>query len=43
MERMVNKRLEWVLERKNVIQNFQCGSIIDDLIQMEAETKYAFV
>lgn len=48
VERMVNKRLMWYLERQDILQNFQCGyrkgrSTIDHLVKLEAELQYAFV
>nr|WP_160869998.1 reverse transcriptase domain-containing protein [Pantoea sp. Taur] len=48
MERVVNQRLKWILEKNNYIQNFQSGfrkgrSTIDHLVQLEAELQYTFV
>lgn len=48
MERMVNKRLMWVLEKHNFIQPFQSGfrkgrSTIDHLLTLDTEAQYAFI
>ena len=47
MERMVNGRLVWVLESKNLISKFQCGfrkdrSTIDHLVRFETFVREAF-
>lgn len=48
MERMVNKRLTWIIEKYNLVQPFQSGfrkgrSTIDHLVTLESEIQYAFI
>lgn len=48
MERMVNKRLMWMIEKNKLIQAFQSGfrkgrTTMDHLVVLEAEAQYAFV
>lgn len=48
LERMVNRRLTWTLEKQNLIPSIQSGfrrnrSTLDHLVQIESEIQYAFV
>ena len=47
MEKLVNKRLMWVLEHNNVLSDFQCGfrknrSTVDHLVRLETFIREAF-
>ena len=48
LERMVNRRLVWILESRQLITNLQCGfrrqrSTIDHIVRLEAAIQDAFV
>lgn len=48
MEKLVNKRLQWVLEQNNLIPSIQCGfckgrSTSEQLVAMEPELQDIFI